>query len=167
MQESGVRLKMCRGSVTFLPANERCTYHAWLEYDDLIIDPTDFQFNVVDVDELPFTRENFVPDEIDHSINRTEADWNQLFFDTYNDNNLKRYLENPNEKEKYFQDLNDLLRAEKIDPEDYFSELQRCFKFKAFYDKNDKNRIYEADHVEPVIMNNTIRKMVRLVLGKW
>lgn len=167
-KETGINgIKMCRGSVTTVSENKICRFHAWLEYGDLIIDPMDFQFNTIDEDDLPMTEETTIPEDLSSLEGLSQDQMNDVFMKTWLSNAEKRYLEDPNEKEKYFLHLNELLKAEKIDPVDYYREIRRCFGLKTFYDKKDKDRVYEAEHIEPVILNNTVRKARRAVKGKW
>jgi len=167
-EDTGISgIKMCRGSLIFNSENRACHYHAWLQYDDTIIDPMDFQFNTVDEDDLPFTDENIIPEDISKLQGLSQDDMDKVFMKTWLANAEKRYLENPNEKEKYFQHLNELLKAGEIDTVNYYLEIKRCFGIKTFYDANDKDRIYTANHVEPVILNKNFRKIARLFLGKW
>ena len=42
----GVNVKFCQGSRCDNQSNCFCDFHCWLEYKDLIIDPTDFQFSI-------------------------------------------------------------------------------------------------------------------------
>ena len=60
--------------------------------------------------------------------------------------NHQRYLEDPNDKEKYFQDITKLLSEDNLDADIYAEEMKRCFGAKTFYYKNDPNSnvTYEA-----------------------
>jgi|GEM_PF-5179516 len=104
-EETGINLKMCRGQVDLVSQGGRCSYHAWLEYGDLVIDPTDFQFNVIDENELAFTPENVLPDNLEYIASLGEEERQAVLVDTWLKNAFKRYQENPNEKEKYFLHL--------------------------------------------------------------
>ena len=54
-EELKIDIKYCEGTRYDKKRNNYCDYHCWLEYDDLIIDPTDFQFFIYDSSPLPST----------------------------------------------------------------------------------------------------------------
>lgn len=166
MIETGISLNICKSPNNLISDGNIIGTHTWLEYNNVIIDPTDFQANVIDRQQLPFTMETIMPNDLDDILALNEQDRRDIFIDTWFENSFKRYQENPNEKEKYFLLLNDLLREEKIEPDDYIAELQRCFGLKIFYSKeNDKDKIYNAEYIEPVVLTDAMRGIARDVLG--
>ena len=166
MIETGISLNICKSSTNSISDGNIIGSHTWLEYDNVIIDPTDFQANVIDRKELPFTLETIMPDDLGNISTLSEQDRRDVFIDTWFKNSFKRYEDNPNEKEKYFLLLNDLLRDDKIILDDYIAELQRCFGLKVFYDKNnDKDEIHNAKYIEPVVLSNAMKNMAQTALG--
>lgn len=142
-EEIGIDTKVCEGSRLNVSINEICRFHSWLEYDDLIIDPTDFQFHVIDLWSLPLITENVIPKDIVLDNHLSEEELDRIYMDTYVKNATKRYQENPNPKEKYFLDLTQLLKTDQIHPIEYVNELKRCFGCKIFYSKSDPNYVYQ------------------------
>lgn len=142
-RETGVTLDLCKGKVKNLQKGSHCDNHVWLECNDLIIDPTDYQFEAMDFD-LPATFENFFDKSIslDEYENITNDQLKEKMRDIYCAKNKKRCQENPNEKEKYFQQLRDLMKSCRIDRKVYTDELKRCFGVKIFYSKDNNIRKY-------------------------
>jgi len=166
MIETGVSLNICSSPINSISDGNIIGSHTWLEYDNVIIDPTDFQSNVIDGKELSFTLQTIMPNDLDNISELSEQARRDVFMNTWFVNSFKRYQENPNEKEKYFLLLNGLFRDEKILPDDYISELQRCFGLKLFYDKNnDEDNIYRAEYIESVALNDVMKNMARAALG--
>jgi hypothetical protein len=132
-----IDLPLCQGRFLDKSDNSHCEYHGWLEYGDLIIDPTDYQFQIEDIGILPFTEENFLIEGHDYS-NYSKEEFKQKIIETYRLNKKRRYLEHPNEKEKYFLELKNLVKNNQLDPEIFSEELKRCFGCKIFYSKKDK-----------------------------
>ena len=140
-ENDNIELTLQRGSLNNIPKNEMCYNHTWLEYNDLIIDLTDYQFEAIDLWDLPLEVENFIPEDIDiSSLSKEEAQ--KVFMCTYVKNAKKRYQDNPNQKEQYFIDLKNMAKNDQISSDIFFSELKRCFGAKTFYDKKDPNIVY-------------------------
>ena len=139
------KLKLCNGTRVDTTTKTICRKHTWLEYGDLIIDPTDFQFNVIS-NNLPLTDENLVPKDICLDGLSDEELYN-IFLQTYAENRYKKYLSAPNEKEKRFQELTILLQKGQIGPKVYSNILFAEYGSKVFYNKSDQesNIIYTAD----------------------
>lgn len=141
-KDLNLNIKICHGIYQNISKNERCNKHTCLEYSNLIIDPTDYQFEVIDLWSLPLKEENYLPKNIDKKVIHNQKKLHKIFMKTYIENAFKRYQEKPNEKEKYFILLKDLRKNKQITPEIFTDELKRCFKAKIFYKKNDPNFIY-------------------------
>lgn len=145
-RETGITLDLCEGKVKNLQKGSFCDYHVWLEYNGLIIDTTDYQFEAMDFD-LPITIENFFDESIglNEYENITSDQIKEKMWDTYCSKNKKRWQENPNDKEKYFQQLRDLMKSNQIDRNLYTDELKRCFGARIFYSINNNIRKYIAE----------------------
>ena len=143
-------LILYEGSRTDTNSNHRCPSHIWLECGDLIIDPTDFQFKAISYD-LPIIDENFIPQDINLD-GLSEEELYSIYSGTYTKNCYKNYLENPNEKERNFQELVDSLKNGQISQEEFVNELRISYGCKTFYSKSDHESgiIYEqnAKHAE-------------------
>ena len=130
------KLTLCEGTRTDTNTGNMHNNHVWLESDDLIIDPTDFQFQAIAYDLAP-TDENIVPTGVDLSKLSKQA-LNDLLMATYIDNCYKKFLENPNDKEKRFKELVDLLKDRRISQEEFLNELRDNYGGKTYYYKSDK-----------------------------
>jgi len=139
------KLTLCNGSRTDITDHSICRKHTWLEYGNLIIDPTDFQFSVISND-LPLTNENIIPKDVCLD-GLDEEELYKIFLQTYAENRHEEYLKRPNEKEKRFQELTNLLKDKQTEPKTYTDILRDEYGFKAFYNKSDKdsNIIYTTD----------------------
>lgn len=142
-KECEIELKICEGTFTNILKEEQCDYHVWLEYKNLIIDPTDYQFQVVDLWSLPLMVDNMLPKDR-QTDNLSQKYSEQLMMDIYMQNAYQRYIENPNEKEKYFLELKNLLKDNHLPTGIFIDELKRCFGAKTFYNKNDTNYRYRT-----------------------
>jgi len=140
--KTGFEVKICQGSRHDRVKNEICPYHVWLEYDDLIIDPTDFQFSVIDLWSLPLVRENMVL-EPQSFQNLSQEEIEIQFMNNYIKKAKQRYLEKPNPKEKRFLELKELLKNGQIEPNNFIEELKQNYECKTFYSKSDPNFIYQ------------------------
>lgn len=142
---NNIDVDFCEGSLHFNEDNSTCSKHAWLEHGNMIIDPTDYQFHVIDLNGLPLEPENFIPTDGSLEECQTEDEMHQIMLKTYQQNNHKRYLENPNEKEKRFSVLVEEMRSGSADPELVAQELRESYGSKIFYDKNDKRYEYKVE----------------------
>lgn len=139
-----IELEIKHGTWQDIANDKICTNHSWLEYGDMIIDPTDYQFHSIDLYDLPLTQNNITPKDISYNIGKlSEEQLYDIFQTTYLQNAKKRVDTNPNPKEQFFKDLTDMAKDDKISPDLFFYELQRCFKAKTFYSKEDKDFRYE------------------------
>jgi hypothetical protein len=143
-KDTSIELKFCKGEA--INQGKRCGSHAWLEYQNLIIDPTDYQFHVKD--RMPIAKEDIMGDLIQdlikdgYDINPPEGTYSleeirEALGQAYLKRNEKRYRENPNEKEKYFIELTSLLKSQRLNPALFLDELKRCYSHKLFYSKDD------------------------------
>ncbi len=73
--ELKIDIRFCEGTRYDNKRKHFCDYHSWLEYGDLIIDPTDFQFFIYDTSPLPSTP-NFPKETEPH---KRENYFNYLF----------------------------------------------------------------------------------------
>ena len=89
-QKLGIDIKFCEGTRLDKINNHFCDYHCWLEYRDLIIDPTDFQFSIYDrlplihtLDSSKKTKKYSKKEYFNHLFNLVMEDKNKInfFFD--------------------------------------------------------------------------------------
>jgi hypothetical protein len=111
----------------------------------MIIDPTDYQFNSIDLNALPLETKYLIPNDDSIEKCQTKEEIHDVMLRTYLENNYKRYKENPNEKEKRFMGLTEQMKSGSIDPESASQELQTRFGSEIFYDKNDKRFEYRVN----------------------
>ena len=143
--KTGFEIKICEGNRHDNSKNENCPHHVWLEYCDLIIDPTDFQFQAIDLWSLTLITENLILQNQSFN-NLTKDEINNQFMNNYIEKAKQRYLNNPNEKEKHFLELKNMLKKSQIDPNHFVGELKENYGCQIFYSKYDQNFVYQQNH---------------------
>lgn len=142
-KNTGLDTKICCGTRYETKSNHYYPYHAWLEYGDLIIDPTDYQFTAIDLWSLPFTKENITPNNICLD-NCTQREIDNIRLATFFENAKRRYKENPNDKEQEFLKIVELFKQGKINSDNFTQLLREVYNSKIFYSKQDKEISYQT-----------------------
>lgn len=150
-RNANIDLTLCEGEC-HSPEGWHCGYHVWLEHGNIIIDPTDYQFHIKEypVIEMDVLTQDLIQEGYD--INAPSGTYSieelkKAYSEARRKRNNQRYLENPNDKEKYFQELTKLLINEQINEDLFVDETQRCFRSKVFYDKTDSNSDIVYDQI--------------------